>query len=61
MLLGGGRVLTLPVLIQRKIVFDVDYPLGSALSTALVLSVMALNLVFTALAVRVSRTARAAA
>jgi ABC-type spermidine/putrescine transport system permease subunit I len=60
-LLGGGRVLTLPVLIQRKIVFDVDYPLGSALSTALVVSVLALNVVAGALAVRLSRTARAAA
>ena len=59
-LLGGGRVLTLPVLIQRKIVFDVDYPLGSALSTALVVSVLALNVVAGALAVRFSRTARMA-
>jgi putative spermidine/putrescine transport system permease protein len=57
-LLGGGRVLTLPVLIQRKIVFDVDYPLGSALSTALVVSVLALNLALGALAGRLSRTAR---
>jgi putative spermidine/putrescine transport system permease protein len=60
-LLGGGRVLTLPVLIQRKIVFDVDYPLGSALSTALVLVVLALNVGVGALAVRLSRTARVAA
>ncbi len=60
-LLGGGRVLTVPVLIQRKIVFDVDYPLGSALSTALVLSVLALNVLAGALAVRLSRTARATA
>ena len=60
-LLGGGRVLTLPVLIQRKIVFDVDYPLGSALSTALVVSVLALNVLAGMLAVRISRTARAAA
>ena len=55
-LLGGGRVLTLPVLIQRKIVFDVDYPLGSALSTALVVSVLALNVAVGALAARLSRT-----
>jgi putative spermidine/putrescine transport system permease protein len=60
-LLGGGRVLTLPVLIQRKIVFDVDYPLGSALSTALVVSVLVLNVAAGMLAVRLSRTARAAA
>ena len=60
-LLGGGRVLTLPVLIQRKIVFDVDYPLGSALSTALVVSVLILNVAAATLAGRLSRTARAAA
>lgn len=60
-LLGGGRVLTLPVLIQRKIVFDVDYPLGSALSTALVVCVLVLNVAAGALAARLSRPARAAA
>lgn len=57
-LLGGGRVLTLPVLIQRKIVFDVDYPLGSALSTALVGVVLALNVAVGTVAVRLSRTTR---
>ena len=55
-LLGGGRVLTLPVLIQRKIVFDVDYPLGSALSTALVVSVLVFNVAADTLAGRLSRT-----
>jgi putative spermidine/putrescine transport system permease protein len=60
-LLGGGRVLTLPVLIQRKIVFDVDYPLGSALSTALVGVVLALNVAVGTVAVRLSRTTRVAA
>jgi putative spermidine/putrescine transport system permease protein len=60
-LLGGGRVLTLPVLIQRKIVFDVDYPLGSALSTALVVCVLVLNVAAGVLAARLSRPARAAA
>jgi putative spermidine/putrescine transport system permease protein len=54
-LLGGGRVLTLPVLIQRKIIFDVDYPLGSALSTTLLLVVFALNLVAVTTLARVSR------
>lgn len=60
-LLGGGRVLTLPVLIQRKIIFDVDYPLGSALSTLLLLAVFALNVVFAAVAVRMTRLRRAVA
>jgi len=60
-LLGGGRVLTLPVLIQRKIVFDVDYPLGSALSTALLVVVFLINVLVTVLATRLSRPARALA
>jgi ABC-type spermidine/putrescine transport system permease subunit I len=60
-LLGGGRVLTLPVLIQRKIVFDVDYPLGSALSTTLLVVVFLCNVLFTFVVLRLSRTARALA
>lgn len=48
-LLGGGRILTLPVLIQRKIVLDADYPVGAALSTLLLLLVVLLNLFFVAL------------
>jgi putative spermidine/putrescine transport system permease protein len=35
-LLGGGRVLTLPVVIQRKILLDVDYPIAATLATLLV-------------------------
>lgn len=54
-LLGGGRVLTLPVLIQRKIIFDVDYPLGSALSTLLLVAVFILNLVSSSVLVRLTR------
>jgi ABC-type spermidine/putrescine transport system permease subunit I len=54
-------VLTLPVLIQRKIVFDVDYPLGSALSTTLLVVVFLINVALTSVAVRFSRPARALA
>jgi ABC-type spermidine/putrescine transport system permease subunit I len=60
-LLGGGRVLTLPVLIQRKIVSDVDYPLGSALSTTLLVVVFALNVVCSSLLLRARRAPRTAA
>lgn len=60
-LLGGGRVLTLPVLIQRKIVFDVDYPFGSALATVLLLAVFLLNVVCTSILVRMTRVRRAMA
>jgi putative spermidine/putrescine transport system permease protein len=43
-LLGAGRVLTLPVLIERSIVGEVRYGLGGALAVPLMLSVLALNL-----------------
>jgi putative spermidine/putrescine transport system permease protein len=43
-MLGGGRVLTLPVLIERTIMIDVDYATGAALSTVLMVLVFALNL-----------------
>ena len=50
-LLGGGRVLTLPVVIQRKILLDVDYPIAATLATVLVGVVCLIN-VASALLVR---------
>ncbi len=44
-LLGGGRVLTFSILIQRTVILDVDYPFAAALSTILLLFVFSLNLV----------------
>lgn len=44
-LLGGGRVLTLPVLIHRTITVQVDYPSAAALSTTLMVLVFTINLV----------------
>jgi putative spermidine/putrescine transport system permease protein len=43
-LLGGGRVLTLPVLIQRTMLLDVKYGLAGALAGLLLLFVIVLNL-----------------
>ena len=43
-LLGGGRILTLPVLIQRTMLLDVKYGMAGALSAILLISVVALNL-----------------
>jgi putative spermidine/putrescine transport system permease protein len=51
-LLGGGRVLTFPVLIQRTVILDVDYPFGASLSACLLVVVFALNLVATYLMAR---------
>jgi putative spermidine/putrescine transport system permease protein len=43
-LLGGGRVLTVPIMIQRKIILETDYPNAAALSLLLTLAVVLLNL-----------------
>lgn len=48
-LLGGGNVLTVPVVIQRKIVLEVDYPVAAALSVLLTVVVIIINLVLVAL------------
>lgn len=44
-LLGGGRVLTFAILIQRTTILDVDYPFASSLSSVLLVFVFLLNLV----------------
>ena len=44
-LLGAGRVLTLPVLIERTILSDVRYGLGGALAALLMVFVLGVNLV----------------
>ena len=43
-LLGGGRVLTVPIMIQRKIILETDYPNAAALSLLLTLAVVLVNL-----------------
>jgi putative spermidine/putrescine transport system permease protein len=43
-LLGGGKVLTVPVLIQQKIVLEVDYPTAAALAVLLTVGVVLINL-----------------
>jgi putative spermidine/putrescine transport system permease protein len=42
-LLGGGRVLTLPVLIQRTILLENKYAMAAALSALLLALVLAIN------------------
>ena len=42
-LLGGGKVLTLPVVIERAIVLDTEYAMGGALSAILLVSVILIN------------------
>jgi putative spermidine/putrescine transport system permease protein len=56
-LLGGGRVITLPVLIQRTMLLDVRYGMAGALAALLLLFVIALNIASVAI-MRRFRTAR---
>lgn len=56
-LLGGGRVLTLPVLIQRTIMLETRYAVGAALSAVLLVAVLAIN-IFSLIAVRRLSVAR---
>jgi len=44
-LLGGGRVLTMPVLIQQKMIQSSEYGMGAALSTVLLVLVFTVNIV----------------
>ena len=44
-LLGGGKILTIPVLIQRSILMDVKYGIGGVLSVLLLAAVLAVNAV----------------
>ena len=43
-LLGGGKVLTLPVVIERTIVLDIEYAMGGTLSAILLVSVILINI-----------------
>ena len=57
-LLGGGRVRTIPVLIQQVVIQNTDYAKGAALSTMLVAVVFVINLcVGAAYAAQCRRTA----
>ena len=44
-LLGGGRVFTLPVLIQRSVIIETKYGMGATLAAVLLVSVIVINLV----------------
>jgi len=57
-LLGGGRVRTVPVLIQQAIIQDTDYGKGAALSTMLVGFVFLINVAVVAVSVESSRKRR---
>jgi len=43
-LLGGGRIFTLPVLIQKTVIFDVKYSMAGTIAAVLLVSVLLINL-----------------
>lgn len=43
-LLGGGRIFTLPVLIQRTVIMETKYGMGGALSAVLLIAALLINL-----------------
>ena len=43
-LLGGGRVFTLPVLVQRVVMMELKFSMGATLAAILLVSVIAINL-----------------
>jgi putative spermidine/putrescine transport system permease protein len=57
-LIGAGRILTLPVLIQRTVMLDAKYAMGATLSAVLLLSGLVINLVSMALVGRLRATRR---
>lgn len=56
-LLGGGRIFTLPVLIQRSVIVETKYGMGATLSAVLLVSVILIN-ILSILLVRRLRTAK---
>jgi putative spermidine/putrescine transport system permease protein len=55
-LLGAGKVLTLPVLIQRTVIFDTKYGMGAALAGVLLMAGLVINLVSLGLVTRLKST-----
>jgi len=43
-LIGGGKVMTLPILIQRTIMMEVKYSMAATLAALLLFAVIAVNL-----------------
>ncbi len=43
-LLGGGRVFTLPVMIQRVVMMDIKYSMGATIAAVLLVSVILINI-----------------
>jgi putative spermidine/putrescine transport system permease protein len=56
-LLGGGRVLTLPVLVQRTVMMEIKYSTAASIAFVLLVSVILINLI-SLMAIRRFRSAK---
>lgn len=54
-LLGGGKVLTLPILIERKAILEVNYPVAATISMMLLLAGVFVNILALSIAQRMQR------
>jgi ABC-type spermidine/putrescine transport system permease subunit I len=54
-LLGGGKVLTLPILIERKAILEVNYPVAATISMMLLLAGILVNVVAISVAQQMQR------
>jgi putative spermidine/putrescine transport system permease protein len=54
-LIGAGKILTLPIVIQRTVILESNYGLGAALAVLLLLVTLAINAVAIALLARARR------
>jgi putative spermidine/putrescine transport system permease protein len=57
-LLGGGKVLTLPILIERKAILEVNYPVAATISMLLLIAGLLVNVAALAAAQRLQRGIR---
>ncbi|CAN5394316.1 hypothetical protein BH09PSE5_BH09PSE5_15130 [soil metagenome] len=57
-LLGGGKILTLPVLIQRTLILDNDYGIAATLAVVLLVIVLAVNIFSVLAAARITPGAK---
>ncbi len=55
LILGGGRVLTVPVLIQQKMIADTEYGVGATLSMLLLIIVFLINVLIGGFLLRAAR------
>jgi ABC-type spermidine/putrescine transport system permease subunit I len=54
-LIGAGKILTLPIVIQRTVILESNYGLGAALAVLLLLVTLAINAVAIVLLARARR------